>query len=63
MQLLDFQYALLNGAKSDEVRRLILKNENSMKDFNYYAPTEVVFGKTSEEQVAEDMENIYRRAR
>jgi hypothetical protein len=23
-----------------------------MKDFNYYAPTEVVFGKQSEEQVA-----------
>lgn len=23
-----------------------------MKDFNYYAPTEVVFGKESEEQVA-----------
>ena len=25
---------------------------NDMKDFNYYAPTEVVFGKQSEEQVA-----------
>ena len=24
-----------------------------MKDFNYYAPTEVVFGKDSEEQVAQ----------
>ena len=24
-----------------------------MKDFNYYAPTEVVFGKESEEQVAQ----------
>ena len=24
-----------------------------MKDFKYYAPTEVVFGKESEEQVAE----------
>lgn len=23
-----------------------------MKDFNYYAPTEVVFGEQSEEQVA-----------
>lgn len=23
-----------------------------MKDFNYYAPTEVVFGENSEEQVA-----------
>ena len=23
-----------------------------MKDFNYYAPTEIVFGKESEEQVA-----------
>ena len=27
-------------------------NINDMKDFNYYAPTEVVFGKQSEEQVA-----------
>ena len=48
-----------------------------MKDFNYYAPTEVVFGEESEEQVpllvrkyggtkvlkAEDMEAIYRMAR
>ncbi len=24
-----------------------------MKDFNYYAPTEVVFGEQSEEQVAQ----------
>ncbi|MBP5348546.1 MAG: iron-containing alcohol dehydrogenase, partial [Bacteroidaceae bacterium] len=24
-----------------------------MKDFNFYAPTEVVFGKKSEEQVAQ----------
>lgn len=29
-----------------------------MKDFNYYAPTEVVFGEKSEEQVA-----IYKMAR
>ena len=28
-------------------------NNNSMKDFNFYAPTEVVFGKQSEEQVAQ----------
>jgi hypothetical protein len=48
-----------------------------MKDFNYYAPTEVVFGEQSEEQVAllvkkyggtkvlkaEDMEAIYKMAR
>ena len=48
-----------------------------MKDFNYYAPTEVVFGEQSEEQVArlvkkyggtkvfraDDMEAIYRMAR
>ena len=48
-----------------------------MRDFNYYAPTEVVFGKESEEQVAalvkkyggtkvleaEDMEAIYKLAR
>ena len=26
---------------------------DKMKDFNYYAPTEVVFGKESEEQVAQ----------
>lgn len=26
--------------------------QKTMKDFNYYAPTEVVFGKESEEQVA-----------
>ena len=29
-----------------------IHNYNNMKDFNYYAPTEVVFGKQSEEQVA-----------
>ena len=48
-----------------------------MRDFNYYAPTEVVFGKESEEQVAalvkkyggtkvlkaEDKEAIYKLAR
>ena len=45
-----------------------------MRDFNYYAPTEVVFGEQSEEQVAllvkkyggtkaEDMEAIYKIAR
>ena len=48
-----------------------------MKDFNYYAPTEVVFGEQSEEQVAllvkkyggtkvlkaEYMEAIYKMAR
>ena len=27
-----------------------------MKDFNYYAPTEVVFGKESEEQVGRKMD-------
>lgn len=30
----------------------ILLNKSDMKDFIYYAPTEVVFGKSSEEQVA-----------
>ena len=40
-----------------------------MKDFNFYAPTEVVFGEQSEEQGAallknpEDMEKIYQMAR
>ena len=48
-----------------------------MRDFNYYAPTEVVFGEQSEEQVAllvkkyggtkvlkaEGMEAIYKMAR
>ena len=48
-----------------------------MRDFNYYAPTEVVFGEQSEEQVAllvkkyggtkvlkaEAMEAIYKMAR
>jgi alcohol dehydrogenase YqhD (iron-dependent ADH family) len=36
-----------------------------MRDFNYYAPTEVVFGEQAEEQVAkaEDMEKIYQMAR
>ena len=29
-----------------------------MKDFNYYAPTEVVFGEQSEEQVARLVKNI-----
>lgn len=53
------------------------KTYKKMRDFNYYAPTEVVFGKESEEQVAalvkkyggtkvlkaEDMEAIYKLAR
>ncbi len=48
-----------------------------MQDFNYYAPTQVVFGRQSEDQVAElvkkygghkvlhreDMEAIYKLAR
>jgi alcohol dehydrogenase YqhD (iron-dependent ADH family) len=35
------------------VRKQIVKNQNIvMRDFIYYAPTEVVFGKKSEEQVA-----------
>ena len=28
------------------------KTNNDMKDFNFYAPTEVVFGENSEERVA-----------
>ena len=31
---------------------LLTPNDKKMKDFKYYAPTEVVFGKESEEQVA-----------
>ena len=33
------------------IRNSKIRNSN-MKDFNYYAPTEVVFGEQSEEQVA-----------